>query len=129
MVENVKHTTNPKCKFNDLGYCKFGNYCRKRHFKDICQKFNCKTNICKARHPKLCKHEENCKFFKQGICAYKHTTLADHKEKFKALENEIRKLKNANIALIDKNKEVEKSLAESLSATERLKSEIIDLEE
>ena len=46
-------------------------------------------------------------------------SLADHSEKSKALEKETNMLKNENIALIEKNKEVEKSLAETLSAKER----------
>ena len=129
MVENFKHTTSPKCKFNDSGYCKFGNYCRKRHFLEICPKLNCKINTCKARHPKLCKHEENCKFFKQGICAYKHVTLAKHDEQLKGLKSEIDILKSENMALIDKIRKIEILYSEELSNTERLKSEIEDLEQ
>ena len=128
MVEDIKHTTIPKCKFNDSGYCKFGNRCRKRHFIKICTIFKCKTSNCKARHPKLCKHEENCKFFKHGICAYRHETLDKHDDKFKALESEIKILKNENTVLKHKITEVEKSFIEELSSTEKLKSQIKDLE-
>ena len=46
---------------------------------------------CQARHPKRCKHEENCKFFKQGICA--------HGEKLNSLEKENKRLKEENIII------------------------------
>ena len=119
MVEDIKHTTIHKCMFNDSGYCKFGNKCRKRHFIKICTIFKCKTSNCKARHPKLCKHEKNCKFFKQGICAYRHETLDKHDDKFKALESEIKILKNENTVLKHKIREVEKSFIGELSSTEK----------
>ena len=120
MKENVKHIMILKCNFNDSGYCKFGSHCRKRHFVNICPNLNCKTSDCQARHPKRCKYEENCKFFYQGICAYKHDTLVNHGDQIKSLENENKILKEENTILKQK-------INEEVSITEKLKSEISDL--
>ena len=103
MEGNFKHMRILKCKFNDSGYCKFGSHCRKRHFVNICPNFNCKTSDCQARHPKHCKHEEKCKFFKQGICAYKHDIFANHGKQLKYLENENKILKEENTILNTQN--------------------------
>ena len=120
MEGNFKHMRILKCKFNDSGYCKFGSHCRKRHFFNICPNVICKTSDCQARHPKRCKHEEKCKFFKQGICAYKHDTLVNHGEKVNSLENENKRLKEENTILKHK-------INQEVSITEKLKSEIHDL--
>ena len=79
MIDNHRHTNSFKCKYHNSGYCKFGDHCRKRHYKQICQKSNCR-NDCQARHPVLCKYGQDCKFSKKGICAYKHTTAIDNLE-------------------------------------------------
>ena len=75
---------------------------------------------CQARHPKRCRHEDKCKFFKQGICAYKHDTLVNHGEKVNSLENENKRLKEENTILKHK-------INQEVSITEKLKSEIHDL--
>ena len=64
----------PKCPYNDSGFCKFGEECRKKHFKDICLKPKCSKN-CEGRHPKTCKFESKCNLFKKNVCAFKHVTL------------------------------------------------------
>ena len=71
MENELKHTRNLKCKFYNSGYCKFGETCRKRHYSEVCQVSNCGGD-CQARHPRMCKMESNCRFFKSGICAFKH---------------------------------------------------------
>ena len=38
--------------FNNSGYCKFKETCRKRHIKEICQVTNCVKHMCVNRHPK-----------------------------------------------------------------------------
>ena len=127
MTEIFKHTTILKCKFNDSGYCKFGSQCRKQHFSKVCNKPNCKRD-CKARHPKLCKHEQTCKFLKRGICAYKHVTLVSDDEKLKTLKNELIILKNKNSDQKNNLKEVEILLNKEKEKTIILEAEIKDLE-
>ena len=127
MTEGFRHTATLKCKYNDSGYCKFGSQCRKQHYSRICSKSNCERN-CKARHPKFCKHEQNCKFLKRGICAYKHVTLANDDEKLKTLESELIVLRNKNGDLINRLQEMETLLIKEKEKSSILEDEIKDLE-
>ena len=77
-----------------------------------------KNSTVKQIFAKLCNHEENCKL------SSKESVIINILLLFKALENDIRIFKDEKIALMDKNKELEKLFAEELSATERLNSEI-----
>ena len=61
----------PKCVFNDTGFCKYKESCRKHHFSEKCEDQKCDRK-CTNRHPKECNRGENCKFLKQKICAYDH---------------------------------------------------------
>ena len=62
------------CLYNQTGFCKLRNNCRKMLINAIChqdQKF--KSTGCTLRHPKVCRSFESegkCKF--NGDCAYKH---------------------------------------------------------
>ena len=116
MIDN-RHTNSFKCKYHNSGYCKFGDHCRKRHYKQICQKFNCR-NDCQARHPVLCKYGQNCKFSKKGICAYKHTTAINN------LENKYKVFRSQNKDIKNSEQKEEKALFEEIN---KLKSEIKDL--
>ena len=61
------------CKFNQKGFCKFGDECRKRHIKEICANRDCKDELCLQRHPQLCRYfvfNQSCRF-KDG-CAFEH---------------------------------------------------------
>ena len=128
MTDNIKHTTIPRCKFNNSGYCKYGNQCKERHFDKICSNSKCKK-VCNARHPKICKYEQNCKFLRQGNCAYKHATLTNHyDEQLMDLEKTINTLQKENKVLKEKIKIVQTSLTDEISKTEVLKSDIKDLE-
>ena len=60
-----------KCLFNDVGYCKFQESCRKHHYSEKCEVKNCDRR-CSKRHPKECKHGEKCKFKAKDICAFNH---------------------------------------------------------
>ena len=106
-----------KCKFHDTGYCKFRDHCRKRHFSDFCLLSNCKEN-CKARHPRLCRMENKCKFFKKGVCAYKHVTLANDDG-----------IKKENQHLKEKIRELERLVSEEKIKVKNLLSEMETLEE
>ena len=59
------------CKFNQSGFCKYQNHCRKQHIMDICPTPMC--NNMSFRHPKVCKFFNNFKRCKFGeLCAYLH---------------------------------------------------------
>ena len=77
-----------KCLFNDTGFCKFGDQCRKQHHKSVCFIMHCNRN-CNSRHPKPCKFKAKCKFFSKQICAYKHVTLASDDMELEALKKEV----------------------------------------
>ena len=130
MINDSKHTTNPKCKFHNSGYCKFQEQCRKRHFSAICQITNCKQD-CQARHPRLCKMESNCKFFKKGVCAYKHVDAFTYDSKIEDLEKELKCLRNQIKDLAKENKqkqiEIERITSEKSEMLQKLSKENHDL--
>ena len=93
---------NPKCLFNNTGFCKFCEQCRKQHYKTVCLIQNCDKK-CKSRHPKPCKFNQKCKFFAQNICAFKHVTSAwDDVEGIATLKSEIESLKLENKTKLSK---------------------------
>ena len=61
------------CQYNETGFCKFREHCRKRHENKICQEnHDYKSHGCTVRHPKKCRNYERegtCKFKE---CAYTH---------------------------------------------------------
>ena len=61
----------PKCWFNDVGYCKFKEECKKEHSFSVCQNKSCDKK-CQKRHPKECKYKDECKFLQKGICSFSH---------------------------------------------------------
>ena len=83
--------------YEDIGYCKFGDKCRKQHFKTVCSNPECDKS-CKSRHPRICKFKEKCKFFAKKICAYKHVTLACDDSELNALKKQVETLKLENEA-------------------------------
>ena len=46
----------PVCWYLKIGYCKFGEYYKKQHKKEICSIQHCASNECHTRHPKVCKY-------------------------------------------------------------------------
>ena len=61
----------PVCKYNQTGFCKFRERCRKRHNNEICEhQYKCENNQCIKRHPKrgrnlkkgMCRHNKNCAY-------------------------------------------------------------------
>ena len=85
------------CKHFQVGFCKFGDHCRKHHVKEICQIMMCKSVSCRERHPKLCKYFSTFKTCKFGEhCAYQHIESKESSDiqelvsKLAILENTIR---------------------------------------
>ena len=84
-MADIKKKTS--CKFYNVGFCKFQDRCKFKHFKTICTKYACKDKICQHRHPKMCRYQE--KFRRKTSCLYKHTD----KEPNIKVEEEIAKIR------------------------------------
>ena len=110
----------PKCWYNDNGYCKFGQECKKIHFRIICAIKSCDRK-CKGRHPRLCQFEEKCKFFKKGICAFKHINPVSDNQQSNALKTKMGLLETENKNLKDKVKELEEGVSKEQNINEELK--------
>lgn len=131
------------CFHNNVGYCKFREECHYQHFHVICSERVCRKSQCKARHPRLCRKGNTCKFLKKNICAFRHNNLKEDtsdeqnvSRKISIFEEEIRNLKHEIFEL--KNC-IEKKQSELEATSERqdtkeiiiggLKSYIKELEE
>ena len=83
------------CKFNQSGFCKYKDHCRKQHVMDICPTSMCTNMTCLLRHPKVCKYFLNfrrCKFGES--CAFLHgPEKQTDAESIRELEQEIQHLK------------------------------------
>ena len=94
----------PICKFNQTGFCMFGDKCRKMHVNTICQnpKNDCRKNGCLNRHPKACKNFKvtgKCRFGRD--CAFHHKK-SDTTKKVEELETEVNILK-AEVQILQNN--------------------------
>ena len=75
------------CRFNQRGFCKYGESCQKKHVNEICQIENCYSNVCEKRHPLVCKWfslKTGCRF-KEG-CAFLHLKTREQNNLDTALE-------------------------------------------
>ena len=93
------------CKYNQRGYCKFKQSCRKRHENKTCKEENaCNIKECIYRHPKVCINfvgENSCRFGED--CAYKHKdinsmppvkeNILKHAKEINNIQNELTMLK------------------------------------
>ena len=65
------------CKFNQNGFCKFKQHCKKKHDNEICgNPSECKHETCEKRHPKICRY-----FSKDGNCRHGDKCSYLHKQK------------------------------------------------
>ena len=88
-----------QCYYNNVGYCKFRDQCRYRHYSKVCSRSVCKEKECKFRHPKSCKFGSECHFLREKRCGvYNHkfsesNEKAFHNESETELINEVTQLK------------------------------------
>ena len=94
-MEISNFRNNSKCLYNDKGFFKFRDQCRKQHFNVVCEIKDCDKS-CRGRHPKPCKNEERCRFLAKNICAYKHVILAHDDDELANLKKEVENLKSDN---------------------------------
>ena len=68
------------CKFNQTGFCKFKEHCKKEHNNEVCGNLNeCKDEKFTKRHPNICKNfteDKNCRH--KDRCAYLHTEKVNY---------------------------------------------------
>lgn len=96
--------TQSVCSFNKFGYCKFGEVCRKKHVKELCELTSCDGKSCPQRHPRECKFLRNIGYCKFGEwCQFSHILKKDPD-----LEN----LKKENLSILTKLEQLEKLLFE-----------------
>ena len=82
------------CKYFQSGFCKFQEYCRKQHVKELCETDKCTSKVCIKRHPKVCKYFKThnaCKF--NDLCAYQHI-ITTETSPMEELVNKINNLEN-----------------------------------
>ena len=67
---------NSVCRFNQFGYCKFGNSCFRKHVNSICENVRCFKSDCELRHPKKCRYFFKFRYCKYGeYCRFKHEEI------------------------------------------------------
>ena len=83
------------CSFDYSGFCKFGDYCQRHHFREICQDRSCRNSSCQKRHPRVCYffiNFRNCKFGTD--CRYLHESSKPVIVEFKSNFEEVQELEN-----------------------------------
>jgi len=84
------------CRFNQFGFCRFGNLCFRKHENQKCENVSCDVKRCSFRHPRKCRYYleyKNCKF--GSYCKYSHdlTPMDTHVEEIDKLKKNIDDLK------------------------------------
>ena len=95
------------CKYNQSGFCKYQDHCRKQHISTICQNLTHTKVTCLNRHPRICKFFASfgrCKF--GASCAYLHSSslesVAAKLAKFEEEQNQAFEKLNGDIVILKK---------------------------
>ena len=126
------------CRFNQYGYCKYGNHCFRKHVDKICENGRCSASNCKLRLPRNCKYFFRYRYCKFGqFCRFNHEEIGKKQksEEIDTLKIDIEKFKQ-EIDEKDKHinrkeseiQELEKSLGLQGEGRDRFKDKIDDLE-
>ena len=110
------------CRYNQFGYCKFAQACRKYHVDDLCVDSACDLSICMKRHPVECRYFRNYKRCKFSLCKFSHEINDD--EKLKELNEKVDRIEDV---LKDKT-EIElkiKEIDEKLKELDKLETSVI----
>ena len=120
------------CKFNQSGFCKYQNHCRKQHINDSGPTSMCNNMACLLRHPKVCKYFTNfrrCKFGESCAYLHGHDTQTEDKN-ISELEHELENVK-AKISEIDaillKLEQIESRISSMEESNLRNREEIDEL--
>ena len=92
----------PVCLFNKFGYCRYGELCKHKHLKEVCDDLDCEQKeVCHKRHPKQCRYYRDF-----GRCKFSEYCFFRHEESFKQnhnqIESELEQLKHKVMMLEDK---------------------------
>ena len=111
------------CQYNQTGFCKFREHCRKRHENIICQEnHDYKSHGCTLRHPKKCRsyeREGTCRFKE---CAYTHQENQGdarnqrHNQDILNIQVEMNQMKNM-ILQIENKIEILKNMLDAITKT------------
>ena len=103
-----------KCKYHNVGYCKYKDNCKFSHPSAECGK-KCQLKNCMKRHIKLCRYGMKCRL--KDKCAFKHTKTKEAKvgnndsaDKIAALENAVKELLDYKIESEKKIENLENQL-------------------
>ena len=77
MIPNETEQKPKLCSFNNFGYCKVGkNNCNFYHSEEICDIYAknaiCYRMLCKKRHPRNCRHQNEGKCYRGTECKFLH---------------------------------------------------------
>ena len=128
-VSSAKMTVENVCRFNNFGYCKFGNSCFRYHGNDICENGGCPVIGCLFRHPRKCRfflEFGRCKF--GTYCRFAHAPSENKKtlEEIEVLRKEIKemklKMKNTEKEIKQKDEEISTLVNEARSKDAHIKN-------
>ena len=69
----MKMAVNNTCLYNKFGHCKYGDTCKYKHMKEVCENIDCSEDECSKRHPRTCRYFRDyrrCKF--GSYCSFSH---------------------------------------------------------
>ena len=115
------------CKYNQTGFCKFRDHCRKKHENETCEgeQSNCNQQNCNKRHPKVCRNfntTRKCRF--KDDCVYLHVEKENSNNKSEINETStkiMRKHENEIVlinAKMDKLKEIVLDMGDKIKSME-----------
>ena len=89
--ESADKKKKAKCRYFNVGYCKYKERCKFKHPEQICKEYlerKCNGGNCENRHPKACKWVDSktgCK--RKQSCDFSHDPLVCGDEKLEVAEN------------------------------------------
>ena len=96
------------CKYNQSGFCKYKDKCRRKHYSENCEdKSDCRAHNCPKRHPKECKNITKTGKCKYGDkCAYNHDALTKENKYATLLEAVAHVMKKHDDEILDMKQEL-----------------------
>ena len=114
-VENI-------CKYNQSGFCKYKDKCKRKHFFENCdKKHDCTSQNCPKKHPKQCKNTT-----KNGKCKYEEKCEYDHDKSSKEKEQVTLSLTEAVANILKRHDD---EILEMKQEMTQMKSKNLKLEE